>query len=130
MAPYTYYFAFSIIAFLSVALFIANLILLRASGHTTFGLAYKPGTPEHERGQKLASNRNITISVIIALALMANLVISAVRLVHLGTQDAHFVLIFMPVALIAFVAYMNYRAVGQFGNSGTLRGNAKTAGKK
>lgn len=87
MAGETYYFSFSIV-FVEVALlWLINLIWLRASGKTTFGLYYKRGTPEYKRVVKLASNRNISVCTLIALAFVANLSYGMNRLMHFKNPD-------------------------------------------
>lgn len=116
MAPYTYYYCFSLILFMGIALWIANLLFLRVSGRTTFGMAFKPGSPEYKRGKRLASNRNLAIASALALVIVVNLVNSLVMVVRLGTRDAHFLLISAPIALGLFFGYMNSRARKQFAN--------------
>jgi cobalamin synthase len=130
MAPYTYYYSLSTIAVLGIAYFIMNLIYLRARGRTTFGLAYKPESPEYKRGQKIASNRNLIIAAIVAFVFIANLINSIVRVVHLGTQNARLLLVVIPVVLVIFFAYMNQRAVKQFGNYDPGEGGDRTPDRK
>lgn len=82
MAPVTYYFLFSLIFASMSVLYLVNLMLLRADGKTTFGLSYKPGTPEYKRVIRLASNRNIAIMSGLAIVLMANFVWNVYEYIH------------------------------------------------
>jgi hypothetical protein len=106
MAPETYYYFFSIISVLGTMLYLVNLVLLRVKGRTTFGLAYKPGTSEHERVVKLARDRNLTIVSILELVFISNLVNSIIRVVRLNTPDAYFILIFAPIFSILLFTIM------------------------
>ncbi len=106
MAGETYYYFFSIISVLGTMLYLINLVLLRVNGKTTFGLAYKPGTSEHKRVVKLASDRNLSIVSILEVLFIANLVNSIIRVVHLKTPDAHFVIIFAPIFSVILFSVM------------------------
>jgi drug/metabolite transporter (DMT)-like permease len=96
MASATYYYLFSIILVITTLFYCVNLILLRISGKTTFGVKYRPGTTEYGMVVKLASNRNITIVAVLSLLLVGNLVYSIIRLRHVNTSDSRFILIFAP----------------------------------
>ena len=100
MAPYTYYYLFSLIAVAGIVLWFANLLYLRTKGGTTFGIHVKLGSPEYKRAAKLASNRNIATASILGLVFLASLIDSMNRLVRLGTQDARSILIFAPIAVV------------------------------
>lgn len=106
MAAETYYYFFSLILVFGIALYIANLVRLRISGKTTFGLAYKPGTPEYKRVVKLASTRSLVITIIILGAFIVNLVNSVVKIVQLDTPDARFVTVFAPIFTVLFFVLM------------------------
>lgn len=117
MAPYTYYYLFSVLAVLGIAFYIVNLVYLRTRGRTTFGLAYRPGTLEYARGLKLASNRNLAISALIALLFVVNLIYCIVIIVRLHTSDARWLLVFGPIAGIVTFGYAsNYMSKQWKGN--------------
>jgi hypothetical protein len=82
-----FYYCFSLILVIGILSWLINLILLRTNGKTTFGLSYKPGTPEHKRVVQLASPRIIGISTVIALAFIANLIYDIRRLLNLEDHD-------------------------------------------
>jgi len=100
MAGETYYYFFSLVLVLGIALYIINLVCLRISGRTTFGLTYKPGTPEYKRVVKLARTRNLVITAIILGVFIGNLINSIVRVTQLNTPDAHFVAVFAPISTV------------------------------
>lgn len=103
MAPETYYFFFSIIFELGALFFFVNLVLLRLKGVTAYGQVFRQGTAEYKRVIKLASNRNITITVFVTLLLAANLIYDVRRILGLGKPDyAHAILIYAPVATVLF----------------------------
>jgi len=97
MAPTSYYYMFSII-FVATGLFwLINLILIRLKGRSVFSQTYKAGTPEHKRFMRLASTRNLIISTIIFLLLLAHLIWFISVIIHLNTQDAYALLIIGPI---------------------------------
>lgn len=117
MASETYYFFFSIILVIGAVFYTANLVFLRASNMTLYGLKCKPGTPEHERIGKFASNRNIALSCIVALIFAANLVYDIQRLLHLSNRSyAHSILIYAPVSSVIFFTAMVVVARNQYIN--------------
>lgn len=106
MAPYTYYYFFSIIAVLTIGLYLVNLVLLKTSGRTTFGTQYKPGTAEYKRINRVANGRNLAIGVILGLIFVGNLLNSINRVVYLNTPDSRFLLVFAPIASVLFLGLM------------------------
>lgn len=103
MAGETYYFFFSMIAVIGMALYLINLLRLRARGKTTFGFGFKAGTPEYERVIKLASNRNIAITIVVTVIFIANFIYDVNRLLNFKDREyAHGLLLYAPIATILF----------------------------
>src|SRR3984885_8516336 len=100
MAPYTYYYFFSIILLLGVVDYLATITRARLKGKTLSGVEFKPGTAGYERMKKLTSARGLAVPLIIGALLCVNLAYSLSLVARLGTRDAHFVLFFAPVACI------------------------------
>jgi hypothetical protein len=117
MAPYSYYYFTSIAFLVGAILWIATLMRIRTAGRTLFGQNYKRGTREYARVVRLASNRNVSIALVLVVILAANLVNSAYRVVHLGSSDARFLLIFAPVVTILAYGFGIYYMRQQFDNS-------------
>jgi len=106
MAGETYYFLFSLILVLGILLHGINLIYLRLRGKTTFGQAFKRGSPEYDRIIKLATNGKIAIVALILLVFIANFAYSVVRITRLDTPDANFLLVAAPIFALVFLAGM------------------------
>jgi hypothetical protein len=98
MTPITYYYFISIMLAVGPMLWLANLVYLRRKGRTTFGQSYAVGTPEYKRVIKLASSRNMAITIAIELPLVANLIYSVFIVLGVNTPDSRFILIFAPIA--------------------------------
>lgn len=103
MAGEIFYFCFSLILFIGITLYLVNLILIRASGKTTFGITYKAGTPERKKVTELASNRNMSITAFIALALGINMAYCVNRLAHLNNPKYSQGLFVLLAAFIVFI---------------------------
>jgi hypothetical protein len=114
MAPYTYYYCFSIVLFFGVITWLANLILLRMKGRTTFGQVFKPGTTDYKKIIKLASYPNLIAWTIIGLFFAANLTNSARRLDNLKSPSSHDILMYAPIVIILFMICMLYYGAKQF----------------
>lgn len=109
MAGETYYFLFSIIAVLGITFFLANLLLIRFKGKTTFGISLRPGTEEYTNGIRFARNRNIVIATAIALAVYANMAYEIIRLIHFENQDyARGLLTYSPLITLGLILFMVY----------------------
>lgn len=116
MAPYTYYYFFSIITAIGTGLYLINLALLRLKGRTTFGLEFKPGTSAYKRVVKLASTRNLIVFSVLEFTFLVSFLNSLAKLLALGTPDARFILIFAPVATILGFILMGAIVRHQIGN--------------
>lgn len=117
MASETYYFFFSIILTIGALFWATNLVWFRVFNKTLYGNGYMPGTPENDRVRKLACNRNIAISSIIALGFAANLAYDVHRLLHLKNQSyAHSILIYAPIATVVFSIVMFFTVRKQITN--------------
>jgi hypothetical protein len=117
MAPETYYFFFSIIAVAVACLYTTNLIYVRTKGKTLIGNNYKPGTIEYGKLRKYSSNHRLTISAVIALICIANLIFDIYRLLHLDNQEyARFILVFAPILIALIAAAVAVKMNRQFGN--------------
>lgn len=108
MAGEALYYIFSLIIFLGIALYLINLILIRTRGGTTFGLSFKPGTAEHKRVVKLASNRSIAITAVLGLVLMTNLAYDVNRLLHLDDYSRSFLISVTIFTLAMFALLIPY----------------------
>jgi len=101
MAPETYYYFFSLVLAFGIILHMINLIHLRIKGRALIGPNFKPGTPEYKRLRKFSRTRNLFITAVIAIFLIANLIFEVYRLMHMQNHNyAHFMLIFAPTTVI------------------------------
>ncbi len=100
MAPMTYYYVFSIVMLLGTSLVFLNLLLIRIKGTTTFGQKFQLKTEEYKKVVAFAKNKYIINAAILELIFVGNLINSIRLLLRLGTADANFVLIFLPLFCI------------------------------
>src|SRR6266540_758184 len=118
MAPDTYYFFFSIILVLGVILHIANMVYFRVKGKTIVGNRYRPGTPEHATLKRYSSNRYLTIVLMLAMLLVANLALDVNRLLHLSNREyARGILIYAPVSCVLLAVLVLVSAYKKYGNN-------------
>ena len=102
MAGETYYYCFSLVFALSAILCLLSLLLLR-KGKTLFGITVKRGTPEYNRGVKLASNRNVVIVTVLTLIFAANFIYDVNRLLSLDEYGQGGLLLLTGFVLLPFL---------------------------
>jgi len=81
------------------SLYIVNLTYIRLKGKTTYGMSFKLGTPEYKRVHRLASIRNLIIFSTLDIIFALNLANSLAKIVRMRTSNAHFLLVFAPIAV-------------------------------
>jgi ABC-type transport system involved in Fe-S cluster assembly fused permease/ATPase subunit len=114
MAPYTYYYFFSIILFLSAAFHMSNMVCFRTRGRTLLGQKYDRNTDPYNRLKKLSGTRSIAIVVALLVLLLVNLIVAIRVVAHLHTTDSNFVLVFAPIATVALFGFTLYWTASQF----------------
>jgi hypothetical protein len=121
MAGETYYFVFSLIFALGITLHIFNMAYFRVTKRTILGYSYRPGTDEYKKFAKYSSVPGLSIAVIIALVLLANLVFDIERLLHLSDRVySHGVLIIMPLFVVVIFVGTMITNRSKFGPAGSL----------
>jgi len=101
MALETFYFFLSVIALLGAVLFIGSILFFRITNKTILGEVVKPGMPAHKSMRKLTGNRNLIITIIFALILIANLIYGVARVIKMNDPTyASFLFIVAPTVTI------------------------------
>jgi hypothetical protein len=113
MILYTLYYSFSITFVLTATLAITSLIFFRTKGKTRFGRFYSRifgGVPSKE-SYKLATNRNLAITILIALACVANLIYCVHLILNLESSGNYPLLVGMPIFLgiIGVIVFIDIR---------------------
>ena len=116
MAPYSYYYLFSIDAVLLMAFFLVNLMLLKASGRTTLGFRLRPDTPEYNRIRRVANSRSIVFAVSLLFLSIGALLDSIRRIVQLNIPDASYSLMLIAAFGIVLFAVLVIIMRHQFKN--------------
>lgn len=118
MAPYSYYYVFSISAVLLTILVLVNLVLLKTAGKTTFGIQFKPGTPEYARIGRLANTRSLAVTFVVLLVLVGNLLNSIYQFAQVDTKDISGSLLVLTIfAMLIFsttLIILRYQAKNYF----------------
>jgi hypothetical protein len=103
MAPVTYYYFISLFLAATPLLWLVNLVYLRKKDRTIFEQVYVVGTPEYERVIKLASNRNIAITIVLELFLATNLAWSVLTVVSVNTPSSQSLLVIAPIVVVGLL---------------------------
>lgn len=99
MAPVSYYYLLSLILTGGAFLWLFNLLFISLKGRTAFGKISTEGTPGHDRLLKLASRKNILLTIFAVLILLANLTVSIFVALSLKESDKYILLISMPIVV-------------------------------
>ena len=121
MAPYTYYYFFSILFLLAVAFHITNMLCFRINDKTLLSDRYGHETVEYQRLSRLSRTRNLAVAVLISLLLVANVIFAALRVASLHTADSAFILFFAPVATVIFSVVIVLRTQRKFSKNHSSR---------
>ena len=115
MASYTFYYFFSILSLGMTIWVIVNMLSIRLKGGTLYGMSFRPGTIEHKRLLKLASNRAFAVMVFLAIVFLVNLVFCIIKVLQLNTPDSHFLLWFAPTLSLLLMVSVNFYSRYEYG---------------
>lgn len=101
MVSRSYYYIISLIFVCTGLLYIYSLLFFRIRGKTFVGNKYLPGIIEEKRLKRASSADGLAIAVVILLAAIANLLFSINYLLRSQDHsDAHFIIVFAPIACV------------------------------
>lgn len=119
MAPYTYYYVFSVI-FVALSLWaIFNLMYVRIKGRTLIGNSYKPGTYGYRRLKQISGNLYIEVAVIIFVLSVINLINALKQFMDNGHPHTDTLLWGVPLFVI-IISYVSFKEVRKQYGDGKL----------
>lgn len=112
MAPYTYYFLFSLIGSLVVVIAVLNAKFAMSRGKSLVGEKLTPDAIGYRKIKWLASRQGLAAALLVELIFVANLVYAIHLILNLGNRGyATGMFIFGPIAIVViFIGALNAMA--------------------